>query len=121
MTPSKENPQAQNAAQKTAVLLEQMWRKNRPLLDERLALLQEALEKLSAGPLPEALRTEVISISHKLAGTLGMFGLQTGTDAAREIELTLTSSHPAAATFSTALLNLKEAISSRDKSALKSA
>ncbi len=75
-----------------------LWQRNRPLLLERLALLDRA----AAGPLTPGLRGEAIGIAHKLAGSLGMFGFHEGTEIAREIEAHLESPTPNA----TALISL---------------
>jgi HPt (histidine-containing phosphotransfer) domain-containing protein len=67
-----------------------LWQRNRPLLLERLALLDQA----AAGPLTPSLRGEAIAIAHKLSGSLGMFGFHDGTQIARELEAHLESPAP---------------------------
>jgi HPt (histidine-containing phosphotransfer) domain-containing protein len=70
---------------KTAALLAELWKKNRPLMLERIG----SLEALVAGEMTPESRTEAIGLAHKFAGSLGMFGFGEGTRLAREIELLL--------------------------------
>jgi HPt (histidine-containing phosphotransfer) domain-containing protein len=67
-------------------LLAELWKKNLPILRERLDLLDNAASIAASGTLPEASRTEALSIAHKLSGSLGMFGYQEGTQIAASIE-----------------------------------
>ena len=75
------------ARQKTAALLSDLWQRNLPLIEQRMAVLERA----SAGPITEELRSEAANVAHKLAGSLGMFGYQQGTEIARELECLLES------------------------------
>ncbi len=77
------------AREKTAALLAGLWKRNLPLVESRLGLLERAREQALAGALTEELRTEAAEIAHKFAGSLGMFGLAAGTEIARELELAL--------------------------------
>ena len=52
------------------------------------------LERAAAGPLPEELRSEAADVAHKLAGSLGMFGYQRGTEISRDLELVLEAPSP---------------------------
>ena len=55
-----------------------------------MALLQRAADELSTSrSIDPELRAEALSIAHKLAGSLGMFGFNDATDLARAIETTL--------------------------------
>lgn len=70
-----------------------LWQKNKPLLRERLALLDRAATELTeTRSLDEELRAEAISTAHKLAGSLGMFGHGGATEFARSIEADLEAS-----------------------------
>jgi HPt (histidine-containing phosphotransfer) domain-containing protein len=102
------------AQQKTAALLDQLWQKNRPILADRIAILQRAASQLNNSHLHDDLHAEALSVAHKLAGTLGMFGLQTGTDAARQLEQLLDSPQPDAAEFSLHLSRLIEVVATKD-------
>lgn len=75
----------------TPSLLAALWRRNLPILLERLDLLDHAAHQLQSGPLPNALLEEITSIAHKLAGSLGMFGYHQGTLVARDLEHLLDS------------------------------
>ena len=79
---------------KTAKLLAALWERNRPVVEERLATLERAAEAMAAGALDAPLRGEAICSSHKLAGSLGMYGYDDGTRIAREIEALLTGASP---------------------------
>ena len=61
---------------------------------ERLAILTQAAEAADRQSLGPDLREEATSISHKLAGSLGMFGLPAGTELARELETAFERSTP---------------------------
>lgn len=67
-------------------MMNQLWIKFVPQIEERVATLERASDALGAGELPLRLREEAHSAAHKLAGTLGMFGLEQGTALAREAE-----------------------------------
>lgn len=66
--------------------LDQLWAKFLPQMEERLRVLEAAIRALEEGVLPDAQRSEAASAAHKLAGALGMFGLEEGTELAREAE-----------------------------------
>ncbi|WP_224087214.1 response regulator [Nostoc sp. MS1] len=82
---------------------------------QRLTLLEQAEQSLRAGKLPPKLQQQAEKESHKLAGTLGSFGYETGSKLARKIEhlligdRNLTSKD--AVQLSLLLSQLKEAIS----------
>jgi HPt (histidine-containing phosphotransfer) domain-containing protein len=79
---------------KIEALLADIWQRNLPILRERLDLLDRTAAKASAGTLDEASRLEALSISHKLAGNLGMFGHHQAAESASEIEHILKSPTP---------------------------
>lgn len=67
-----------------------IWKKNLPQTRERLALLQRAAEQLgTTHTIDDDLRADALSTAHKMAGSLGMFGLHSATEAARAIENSL--------------------------------
>ena len=67
-----------------------IWKKSQPQMRERLAILQRAADELATTrTLDSELHAEAASIAHKFAGSLGMFGLHSGTDAARALEQSL--------------------------------
>lgn len=65
-------------------LLKQLWAQHRETVFERLAIVERASD--AALKLDEAAMVEARSAAHKLAGALGTFGFQQGTDWARESE-----------------------------------
>lgn len=67
-------------------ILDDMWEKFLPEIRERARILEDAGRAEDAGTLEEADRQAARSAAHKLAGTLGMFGLHQGTELARELE-----------------------------------
>jgi len=74
-------------AAKTAQLLAVLWERNLPVVEERLAILESAINALMAtGELAPEIQVDAANVAHKLAGTLGMFGYPRGTDLARLIE-----------------------------------
>jgi HPt (histidine-containing phosphotransfer) domain-containing protein len=75
-------------------LLAQLWQKNLPTIRERLDLLDQFAYAASTGTLAEGSRVEALSIAHKLAGSLGMYGYQQGTEVASQMERILKSPTP---------------------------
>jgi HPt (histidine-containing phosphotransfer) domain-containing protein len=74
-------------AAKTAQLLAVLWERNRPVVEERLAILESAISALVATEsLAPEIQVDAANVAHKLAGTLGMFGYPRGTELARMIE-----------------------------------
>jgi HPt (histidine-containing phosphotransfer) domain-containing protein len=83
-----------DAEEKTAALLAALWVKVRPMVEERLALLEAAAAAAASGALGEAQRAEAGGAAHKLAGSLGMYGYDEGTAVARKIEVLLGDAAP---------------------------
>jgi HPt (histidine-containing phosphotransfer) domain-containing protein len=77
-------------------VLAQLWQKNLPTIHERLDLLDKFGATASSGKIDEASRVEALSIAHKLAGSLGMYGYQQGTEVASKMERILKSPTPEA-------------------------
>jgi HPt (histidine-containing phosphotransfer) domain-containing protein len=75
-------------------LIAELWQKHLPNLRERLALLDRTAVEASSGTLAEASRAEALSIAHKLAGNLGMFGYPKGSEVASEMEHILKAPTP---------------------------
>lgn len=74
------------AETRTLRLIAELWRKNQSLILDRIASLEAAADAAQAGVLASAQRSEAESTSHKLAGSLGMFGFPAGTLIARALE-----------------------------------
>ena len=69
-----------------AAAMQRLWNQYLPQIQERVATLQLAAESLSGGELSPDLGASAASAAHKLAGVLGTFGLEQGTELAREAE-----------------------------------
>jgi len=85
------------AAEKTEALLAALWVRNRPVVEERLTSIDQAIVAAANGTLTTELREEAADNAHKLAGSLGMYGYHRGTMLAREVEILLdyrTPDHP---------------------------
>lgn len=68
-----------------------LWSKYQDLMTERIEALTQAAIALQNRSLTADLSTAAAVAAHKLAGVLGMFELDEGTDIARELETLLTS------------------------------
>lgn len=66
--------------------LDDLWQKHFPVIRSRIEAIQLAVDALRNNRLTQDLRAEAAREAHKLAGALGTFGLQSGSDAATEIE-----------------------------------
>jgi HPt (histidine-containing phosphotransfer) domain-containing protein len=75
-------------------LIAELWQKHLPSLRERLALLDRTAVEASSGSLPEGSRAEALTVAHKLAGNLGMFGYPQGSAVASEMEHILKAPTP---------------------------
>lgn len=71
---------------KIEALLADLWQRHLPTLRERLDLLDRTAAEASSGTLSEGSRLEALSVAHKLAGNLGMFGHQRATEIASTME-----------------------------------
>ncbi len=75
-----------SAATPLAEAMNRLWNRFLPQMEERVATLQTAAERLASGTLTEDEQHHAGAEAHKLAGVLGTFGLQDGTELAREAE-----------------------------------
>jgi HPt (histidine-containing phosphotransfer) domain-containing protein len=82
------------AAAETAALIADLWQRHLPTLRERLDLLDRIAASSAAGPLSKEDRDQGIAISHKFAGSLGMYGYRRGTEVAVAMEQLLRSDQP---------------------------
>ncbi|MGF1674189.1 MAG: response regulator [Rivularia sp. (in: cyanobacteria)] len=80
------NPQATSVEQQYGDAVDKMWLQYQDLMAERITKLQTTVNTIQAGKLTEELRQSAAQEAHKLAGVLGMFGRETGTHLAREVE-----------------------------------
>ncbi len=72
-------------------VLADIWQRHLPVLRERLEVLDRAAAEASCGTLGKTLELEALSIAHKLAGNLGMFGHHEGSRIASEMEQVLSA------------------------------
>jgi len=63
-----------------------VWVQFRDVIYQRLAAVETAATALRKATLTPEVRQTAVLEAHRLAGSLGMFGLQDGTKVAREIE-----------------------------------
>ena len=68
-----------------------LWAKFLPEIERRLGVMEEAARALREKALPDEQRAAAHADAHKLAGSLGTFGLQRGTELARQAEHLLES------------------------------
>ncbi|MEO6805176.1 MAG: Hpt domain-containing protein [Edaphobacter sp.] len=100
MSTKSPNPDRQDARKDLTIdakidnVLAQLWQKNLPTIRERLDLLDKFGAAAASGKLNEPTRLEALSIAHKLAGSLGMYGYQQGTEVASKMERILKSPTP---------------------------
>jgi len=95
--------------------LNRLWTKFLPDIRQRVTTLEEAAQAAAAGSLSKEQRQSAHAAAHKLAGTLGMFGLDRGTDLARQAELEFAEETPlaSAADLSSWIAELRQSIESR--------
>ena len=83
-----------NTSLQTKAMLATVWNKNRDLLLRRMDTIDTFCSQLPASASNLSLRADATADAHKLAGSLGMFGLAEGTEIAREIENHLRDDSP---------------------------
>lgn len=83
-----------NGANQLGVAMAGLMQRFRPLLEERIALLECTATAAAGGTLTAEQLAEGYGAAHKLAGVLGTFGLQEGTVLAREAETICSGKHP---------------------------
>ena len=74
--------------------LREVWISTRGTLEERITALEDTVALLQSGRLSSVQREDSLSAAHKLAGSIGMFGLHDGSECARSIENSLSFEHP---------------------------
>ncbi len=102
---------SQYAKCKIEDLLAELWQRHLPDLRNRLDLLESATAEASSGAIAEVSRLEALSIAHKLAGNLGMFGHHASSEIASAIEQILKTPTPATLiTIPTLTTNLRNSL-----------
>jgi HPt (histidine-containing phosphotransfer) domain-containing protein len=74
-----------------AEAMSRLWAQFLPQIEERVSTLESAAVALAEGSLTPAQCEQASSAAHNLAGVLGTFGLDRGTELAREAELLYSS------------------------------
>jgi HPt (histidine-containing phosphotransfer) domain-containing protein len=92
LPPKKSNPD--HLDNQINNVLAELWQKNLPIVRERLDLLDKFGTAAASGKFDEPSRIEALNIAHKLAGSLGMYGYQEGTEIASKMERILKSPTP---------------------------
>jgi HPt (histidine-containing phosphotransfer) domain-containing protein len=69
-----------------AGMLDDLWNQYRELIEWRLNHVREAVQAAEKGALTAELRDQGTQDAHKLAGSLGAFGLEAATESAQQIE-----------------------------------
>jgi|HubBroStandDraft_1064217.scaffolds.fasta_scaffold17014_2 HPt (histidine-containing phosphotransfer) domain-containing protein len=77
---------ASNQENEIAAALDRLWTRFLPEIRARVEILESAAQALANGELATAQRQQAAGAAHKLAGTLGTFGLARGTVVARKLE-----------------------------------
>jgi chemotaxis protein histidine kinase CheA len=68
------------------IALGAIWAEHEATTLDRVALLEDAVERLIAGDLPEDEREQARRAAHMLAGSVGMFGFERSSEAAHALE-----------------------------------
>ena len=76
-----------NARPDLAVAINSLWERFMPEMRRRAAIVETATSALALGSLSSAQKQEAASAAHKLAGVLGTFNLEHGTEVARRLEV----------------------------------
>ena len=74
------------SADKLGKQIDDLWQKHLPLMRSRIETIQRAVDAIRNNRLTQDGRTDAARDAHKLAGSLGTFGLRSGSDAATELE-----------------------------------
>jgi len=67
--------------------LDRLWTQFLPQMQARVELLQAIAQTVAMQKLSDEQKQTASAAAHKLAGVLGTFGLSSGTELARELEL----------------------------------
>ena len=99
-----------------ATALDRLWVRFLPEIQDRVAVIQSAVDALAAGSISGEQAQAAASAAHKLAGVLGTFNLHRGTEVARELEQIFSTARPdshTAGELAAMTAELRSAIESR--------
>jgi len=77
---------ANTGQERMAEAMAALLKRFQPLLEERVTVVESAAAAAEEGTLDSERRQQGCAAAHKLAGVLGTFGFQEGTEVAREAE-----------------------------------
>jgi chemotaxis protein histidine kinase CheA len=77
-----------------AEALRSVWERQRPVVGERIAVIEAAVAALAQERLDPKLRADATRAAHMLAGSVGMFGFMDASEAAHELEAALAQAGP---------------------------
>ena len=106
------------SADKLSEQLQNLWQKHLPLMQSRVATIRVAIDALRQNRLTQEIRATAKEAAHKLAGSLGTFGLESASRDALEIERLLTNNvgdRGNGALLDQYLTQIKHAIDSRGR------
>ncbi len=86
LNPQVSTTQTTKSVEQYSAAVDQMWLQYQDVMMQRMTVLQTAAIAIQAEQLTEELRASAVREAHKLAGVLGMFERESGTQLAREIE-----------------------------------
>src|SRR5512135_2858075 len=93
--------------QRLQARLRKAWVQTRTLRAERLAVLEAAVSAADSGALGQEQRSSAVAAAHKLAGSLGVFGLSTASICARDVEENFSAERPDARALARLLQRLQ--------------
>lgn len=89
-------PKGKEAAQRTLAMTNKVWQKHQGTIAHQISSLEAATQALSAGTLTPPQQQQAHQNAHKLAGSLGIFGIMAGSRFAQELEDLLKPNAPLA-------------------------
>ena len=93
--PASPSPEVPSTPQSQALSsAARVWTQFHDVIFDRMATIETAVAALRQGQLSDEIRKNAVLEAHRLAGSLGMFGLEDGTRLAREIEHALGDEAP---------------------------
>jgi len=90
--------------------LHALWLRHRATIFARVDTVERAVAAVRARTLDDALRDEAIREAHKLAGSLGSFGMHDATAPARALEEELAAAAPDVARMEASLRTLRSTL-----------
>jgi len=102
-----------STAEQVRKKLDALWLKYLPTLRARLDSIQGALDAMKRGDLTDPERERAAHDAHKLAGSLGTFGILNGSEVAQRLERLLLDQRTAFAELARLFTSLKQEIEKR--------